>query len=207
MAAKKKAAPKRASKGNVVQLHAGAEFQEDQPRAGVVVEEIALNDSAEGAVSETDAPADAPAETAAAPVADASPGHNSEAVRTARKTAILAAHDQTYDLEKQEEALMKKHIEPLRQARAEIKAALKKDYEITANQFGVAHKLYYAVRDAESGEDWITLQVINEQFDALPMGGQSDLVDIMEKATKQRETQAAAAKKKATTVENVEHTL
>lgn len=134
-------------------------------------------------------------------------GHNSEAASKARAAALKAAHEETYALEKQEEALMAKHIQPLRDQRSEIKAALKKDYEITANQFNAWHGVYYYDREAESGNDWVTMQIIREQAAACPVGGSLDLVDLAEKASKQREEQAAAAAAKKKTVENVEHAL
>ncbi len=195
MAAKAKGT-RTSKKNNVIKI---SKFKEDQRPAPHV-----------GAAGEEGTPiGDAPQATDPKPGGDDTPktGDNWNAVAEARKAALIAAHNETYDLEKQEEALMAKHITPLREARSEIKANLKKQFEVSAGQFNAWHGVYYYDREAESGQDYISMQVIREQAAACPVGGSMDLVDLAEKATKMREEIAAAAKKKATTVETVEHTL
>lgn len=134
-------------------------------------------------------------------------GDNSEAAAKARADALKAAHEETYDLEKQEEALMDKHIKPLRERRSEIKSELKQNYEISAPQFNAWHGVYYFDREAEGGQDYISMQVIREQARACPVGGSLDLVDLAEKISEQRAAMAKADAAKKKTVENVEHEL
>lgn len=194
-----KRAPKKTPDGTAAAGSNAVPFREDPPR------ESKSKPVGDDVVA--DQPKQEPTAVANVPAAAAGPGHNSEAVRTARELAIKAAHEETYDLEKEEEALMKKYITPLRERRSEIKQGLKKDYEISAPQFNAWHGVYYFAREAESGQDWITLQVIKEQAKVLPVGGTMDLVEIAEKATKQREELAKAETAKKTKVENVEHSL
>lgn len=194
-----KRAPKKTPDGTAAAGSNVVPFREDPPRESKSKPVDAVQP---GEISKPE-----PAPAANVPATSAGPGHNSEAVRTARELAIKAAHEETYDLEKQEEALMALHITPLRERRSEIKQALRKDYEISAPQFNAWHGVYYFGREAESGQDWITLQVIKEQAKILPVGGTMDLVDIAEKATKQREELAKAEAAKKTKVENVEHSL
>lgn len=124
-------------------------------------------------------------------------GHNS----TARKTAIREAHEEHYDLQSQEDKLIAKYIQPIRDKKAEVKAKLKKEHGIEATEFNARQAVYRIERDAAKGENWIALELIKEQWDATPVGGGVDLVDIAEKAEAQR---AKIAEEKAKATENEE---
>lgn len=119
-------------------------------------------------------------------------GHNSEA----RAKAIDEALSKFYELQKQEDVLLEKHIQPIRDKKRDIKADLKKDYEIPTKAFNARAGLYIVERD---DEDEIILAV-NEMFKATPVGKNVDLIALGERVEKKR-AEKAAAKNKATATE------
>lgn len=120
-------------------------------------------------------------------------GHNFEA----RAKAIDESLQKFYDLQKQEDALLEKYIQPIRDKKRDLKADLKKEYEIPTKAFNARAGLYIVERD---DEDEIVMAV-NELFKATPVGKNVDLIVLGQRIEKAR-AEKAAAKSKATATES-----
>lgn len=114
-------------------------------------------------------------------------GNNSEA----RLKAMDEALQGFYALQKQEEALLALHIQPLRDKKRDIKADLKKDHAVPTAAFNARVGLYIVEKD---DEDEIVLAV-NELFKAVPVGKNVDLIDLGARVEKKRAEKAAAKSK------------
>lgn len=110
-------------------------------------------------------------------------GHNS----SARAKAIDETLAKFYDLQKQEDRLLEKHIDPIRKKKQKLKADLKTEYEIPTKAFNARAGLYIVERD---DEDEIVLAV-NEMFAATPVGKNIDLVALAERVAKKAAEKAA----------------
>jgi hypothetical protein len=120
-------------------------------------------------------------------------GNNSEA----RLKAMDDALQNFYALQKQEDALLALHIQPLRDKKRDIKADLKKDHAVPTAAFNARVGLYIVEKD---DEDEIVLAV-NELFKAVPVGKNVDLLDLGARVEKKR-AEKAAKKTKATATEH-----
>lgn len=119
-------------------------------------------------------------------------GHNSRN----RIQAIKDAKEDTYDLDAQIDALMAKHIQPLRQQKSDIKSTLRKDFDISTKLFTADYNSYRVHRRAKESGDEITIATMKELYDATPIGEGLDMLEVMERADKKR-ADALAAKNKA----------
>jgi hypothetical protein len=120
-------------------------------------------------------------------------GNNSEA----RMKAMDEALQGFYALQKEEDALLALHIQPLRDKKRDIKADLKKDHAVPTAAFNARAGLYIVERD---DEDEIVLAV-NELFRAVPVGQNVDLIDLGARVEKKRAEKAAAKSKVQAAVE------
>lgn len=117
-------------------------------------------------------------------------GHNAKA----RKDAEREAMEANYEIDKKIEALMKKHIDPLRADKRELKSDLHENYGIAPKLYNARYNTYRLERAAVENKDDITLDTLRELWEATPIGGGVDLVEVAERAAKKRaEAQATEA--------------
>lgn len=126
-----------------------------------------------------------------------SAGHNSD--RAARLEAEDKAISEWCKLQDQEDALLERHIEPIRKKKNKLKAALKADYGIPTEAFNARASLR---RIELTGDDEVVL-AINEMFEATPPGKNIDLVQLAERVA----AKAAEKAKKATKAQTKEAEL
>lgn len=100
----------------------------------------------------------------------------------ARRDAITKACEELYQLDVLIARATETHVKLHREAKTDIKSRLKEDYNITANVLAARYAPYKLERMAQDGSDDKTLDVIRELFDALPIGGMLDLVNLAQAA-------------------------
>lgn len=126
-------------------------------------------------------------EDAAAKSDDTAPGPGAGHNSAARAKAIDEALQDFYELQKKEDALLLKHIEPIRKKKAKIKADLKSEYEIPTKSFNARAALYIIERDDEPE----IVLAVNEMFAATPVGHNIDLVELAARVKQKAEEKAA----------------
>lgn len=130
-------------------------------------------------------------------------GNNSDA----RLKALDEALEEHCELQEEEDRLLEKHIQPIRDKKNRVKSRLKSDYEIPTAAFNARASLRMIERQ---GEDEVVLAT-NEMFRATPVGANMDLIAIADRvAAKKAEKEAVAAEKaaaKAKVQTNAEATL
>lgn len=96
-----------------------------------------------------------------------------------RNKQIENALSETYKLDCQIKALVEKHIQPLRDAKSDIKKHLREDLSMPAKVFNIRYKAYQLEADAIANEDDITMQAIQELFEISPPGTQINMLDAL----------------------------
>lgn len=117
-------------------------------------------------------------------------------VKRARLEAFDEALSEWVQLQNKEDALLEKHIAPIRDKKAKLKARLKADYDIPTEAFNARAALRRI--ELKAGNDEVVLAV-NELFEATPVGESVDLEAALARVTakKAEEAKVADDKKKA----------
>lgn len=120
-------------------------------------------------------------------------GSNGSAGHNSNRAERLAAQDKAISdwckLQDQEDALLDKHIGPIRKKKNKIKADLKSMYGIPTEAFNARA----GMRRVElTGEDEVVLAT-RELFEATPIGHNLDFVEIAERVAKKAAEKAAKA--------------
>ncbi len=124
-------------------------------------------------------------------------GHNSN--RAERLSAMDTAIAKYCELQDQEDALLERHIEPIRKRKNKLKSDLKSVYGVPTEAFNARA----ALRRIEiTGTDEVVLAT-NEMFEATPVGKNIDLVELAERVSKRAAEKAAKASKATVTEEAV----
>lgn len=110
-----------------------------------------------------------------------------------RDIALNAALEEHCRLQDQEDALIEKYIAPIRDKKAEVKAKVKKDWEIPTAAFNARA----ALRMIELGDDPEVVLATQQMFDATPVGANLDLIAIAERVAKKKTDEKAEADAKA----------
>jgi|SRR6185437_13148708 len=110
---------------------------------------------------------------------DATRQHNAKA----RKDAISESLEQMYLLDKQIAAAIEKYVKPLRDSKNDAKKRLREDYELPNDVISARYASFKIERKATDEGDDKTLDEIREAFEALPIGGMVDLVNIANRAS------------------------
>ncbi len=101
------------------------------------------------------------------------------------------------DLQDKEDALLKKHIDPVREDKAEVKATAKNDFDIPTQAFNARAMMRRIERMKDNDEVVLALA---ELFKATPVGQNLDLFAAAERVAKKKAEKAAEAEAKKTKV-------
>lgn len=113
---------------------------------------------------------------------NAGTGHNSNEI----EALIAKTADEIYRIKRETEALVEKHIRPLKNREKELKHALKRASDIALRDFTLRYKLYERERLArevyeDDGPGILDSQrVLEKAFRKAPMGGQVNFLDALE---------------------------
>lgn len=110
--------------------------------------------------------------------ADATREHNAGA----RKEAINKALEAMFQADQRAAAAIETHVQPYRQAKSDAKKVLREDYGISNEVIAARYAAYKVERQAELEGDEATQDLIREMWEALPVGGSVDLVDLAQAA-------------------------
>lgn len=109
---------------------------------------------------------------------DATRQHNAKA----RGEAISKSLEEMYGLDCKIASAIEKHVAPLRASKNDIKKRLRDAFEIPNAVISARYGSFKIEREATDSGDDTLLDTIREAFDALPIGGMVDLVNIAERA-------------------------
>lgn len=118
-------------------------------------------------------------------------GHNSSSKRLeAQATAI----EKWCELQEQEDALIKLHIDPIREEKQKVKSDLKSEFEVPTEAFNARAALRKIERRHDKDE---VVLATHELFEALPVGHNLDLIAVGERVAKKKADEKTAAETKA----------
>ena len=90
--------------------------------------------------------------------------------------AIVDGFAEMYQLDRQIDALIERHIRPLREKKSEVKRILREGYNMPAKLVSARYTGYVIERTAEDAGDSATQDTIRMLYEALPVRGVVDLI-------------------------------
>lgn len=117
------------------------------------------------------------------------PGSNSKA----RGEIIIESFERLYKLDAEIDRVIEQEVQGFRDEKGTIKKKLREDLGMPSPLVQARYAAYRMERAAEDASDDITMRAIRELYKVLPVGGQVDLVDVMQRPDDRTPAQIAHA--------------
>jgi hypothetical protein len=108
-----------------------------------------------------------------------------------RQRCIVDSFKEMYGLDREIDAMTERHLKGLRERKSELKARLRDDFGMPAKLVNCRYAAYRLERAASEGGDNITLDVIKEMFEILPVGQSVNFLDALDAAGESGQSGAA----------------